>query len=174
MSRTNKCNRKAGRYRCKKCNRTCNDSIKCVIVETKDIYMGRIDKTKGTTNYFCTPNCCHIMYIETMIPVCKLILKEFFIIIQVIHCAAENDLREKLGDFKTWMLCLKMIKDMEAFYQAIVDGKCEYILHELKLYALHTDGLVLEEVHSCSKCMNGVLRMRTEIEHMNLNILGNR
>jgi len=63
---------------------------------------------------------------------------------------------------------------MDAFYQAIVDNKSEYELHELRLYALHTDGLVLEEVHSCSKTMNVVLRMRTEMEKMNISVLGNR
>ena len=166
---------KAGRhYRCENCNKTCNDDIKTRIIDTKDIYMGRIDKEKGEMVYFCTKKCCHILYIKTMIPICEQHLKDFFIITQVIHCAAENDLREKLGEFKNWMLCLKMIKDMEALYRAIVDNKSEYILHELRLYALHTDGLVLEEVHTCSNTMNVVLRMRTEMEKLNLPILGNR
>jgi len=174
MSRTNKCNRKAGRYRCKKCNTTCTNSINCVTVEVKDIYMGRIDKDKGTTSYFCTQTCLNSVYIETMLPVCKEILEGFPMLLLIIHWGAKDDLEKNLGHFKTWMLFKKTIKDMEAFYQAIMDGKCEYVLNELKLYALHTDGLLLEEVHTCSGTMDGVLRMRTEIEHMNLNILGNR
>jgi ABC-type siderophore export system fused ATPase/permease subunit len=67
-----------------------------------------------------------------------------------------------------------MTRDIERFYQAIVDGKSEYELHELRLKALHTDGLLLEEVHKYEDSMNYVLQRRTEMEKLNLTILGNR
>jgi len=66
-----------------------------------------------------------------------------------------------------------MMRDIERFYQATVDGKSEYELHELRLKALHTDGLMLEEVHTYEDSMNYVLRLRTEIEQLNLSLLGN-
>jgi len=136
--------------------------------------MGRIDESKGTMTYFCTKTCSNNLYIKTTLPVCKQHLEEFVLILQLIHWGATYDLRENLGEFKTWMLCLKMIRDMQAFYQAIVNNKSEYELHELRLFALHTDGLLLEEVHTRSTTMNVVLRLRTQMERINISILGNR
>jgi hypothetical protein len=82
--------------------------------------------------------------------------------------------QDPTGDFKVWILYLKMMRDIQLFYQAILDKKSEYELYELKLKALHTDALALEEFHEEEDCMNLILRMRTAIETLDIHILGNR
>jgi F0F1-type ATP synthase membrane subunit b/b' len=75
------------------------------------------------------------------------------------------------GDFKVWILYLKMMRYIQLFYQAVLDKKSEYELYELKLKALHTYALALEEFHEEEDCMNLILRMRTAIETLDLHVV---
>ena len=162
-----------GPYRCHVCNRPCDNSIKYTAVNTKDIYMGRIDKAKGTAAYFCSNQCHHASYVKATIHECKQNLKEFPMLFYAIECGLRATIYTIPEEFKKFLLCRTMMRDIERFYQATVDGKSEYELHELRLKALHTDGLMLEEVHTYEDSMNYVLRLRTEIEQLNLSLLGN-
>ena len=161
-------------YRCDLCNQPCDNRIKYTTVSTRDIYMGRIDKKNGKFTYFCSIKCLSASYIKSTLPVCKEILIDCPRILYEFERGLRASLHNKPEEVKTWLLCLTMMRDIERFYQAIVDGKSEYELHELRLKALHTDGLVLEEVHTYEDSMNYILRQRTQMEKLNIVLLGNR
>jgi len=167
---------KAGRhFRCEVCNKPCTDDIFITKTITKDIYMGRVDKTKQTVTYFCSDKCGQTTYIQRTVVNVTLRVADLKIYINRIKSVYKNEMQQDpTGDFKVWILYLKMMRDIQLFYQAILDKKSEYELYELKLKALHTDALALEEFHEEEDCMNLILRMRTAIETLDIHILGNR
>jgi hypothetical protein len=77
-------------------------------------------------------------------------------------------------DHSKGLYYIKTLCDIRRFYQAILDRKCEYELYELKMKALHTDALALEENHKEEERMNAILRMRTVVDAIDVEVMGNQ
>jgi hypothetical protein len=176
MSKKTIADYKAGRhFRCEMCNKTCNDDFAIGTTETKDMYMGRMDPAKQTFDYFCTYNCMIKEYVKSVRVECELKLKSLYYEVK----RAKLDYKTALyvcptEDHSKWIYYIKTLVDIQRFYQAILDRKCEYELYELKMKALHTDGLALEENHKEEDRMNDILKMRTVVDAIDVEAMGNQ
>ena len=176
MSKKSIADYKAGRhFRCEMCNKTCNDDFTMGETDAKDIYMGRTDSTKQTITYFCTDKCMTKQYIKSVRVSCEVSMESMYDEIQHAKLDYKMELRACPTEYSSKTLYyIKTLRDIQRFYQAIIDRKSEYELYELKMKALHTDGIALEENHKEEERMNTILRMRTVVDAIDVEAMGNQ
>ena len=152
----------------------CNGDITMSYAQAKDIYLGRIDKTKEITDYYCSFPCAKFVYVENIRAQCNFMVSEIAKVVDdwkvdyrlVMHLDPHHPELKKL------LIRIRMLCDIKKFCQAVLDRKTEYELHELKLKALHTDGIALEEFHDGVGHMNTILKWRSFLESMCVKMLG--
>jgi hypothetical protein len=176
MSKKTIADYKAGRhFRCEGCNKTCNDDFALGVTDVKDIYMGRPDRTKRTITYYCTYKCVIKEYIKNVRVDCEISMKTLDFKIQTAKLVYKMELRACPTEYSSKTLYyIKTLCDIQRFYQAIIHKKTEYELYELKMKALHTDGLALEENHKEEERMNDILKMRAVVDAIDVEAMGNQ
>jgi len=168
----------AGRiYRCHHCDAKCNDDLSLKAVITDNVYMGRIDESKSTREYYCSRTCMRYNYRISITPVLQYRLQSYKEIKDKVTAKYATVLKNQLDytpeeykqicdECKTY---LYFFVHGSNFISAVLQRKSEYELHELQLKCLHTCGPSLEYFHDNSVVMNGILLHHTFLKNIMIN-----
>jgi len=115
-----------------------------------------------------------IAYVDLTVNACAIVIPSLVCIIHRLKEQYKKYLKQDPTENYAYLVSyIKSHRDILLFYEAVVSKKSEYELHELKLKALHTDSIALEDNHKLGNVMNEILKIRKRIETIDVRVLGN-
>ena len=165
----------SGKHNCHRCDKKCNDRFYSLFYQIGgSVYLGRLDKSKSWSRYYCSRSCQDLVYITETLPKISDILSVYIPATEKMKKDYRKMVHSKKYSSKVLLQnleCVKLFTTMNRFLTACVERKNIHILMELKYNALHTTANPLEECRNDIECVDLLLKCRYFIEHLNLEVI---